>query len=432
MGLFATGSSAIGPFAEALAWLWRLSLRHEPAAELVGLGTLEEAPALHRLVRSGELRGAAIFATRPGPDDGPVPGRARLNGVARFDSGISTQGAFTTLQGPGQEVVRSSFGAHALRDGNWMTLGSDPIGTWGTLKDFWAVGALREFLADVLDHPPVCLPAVGLLRYDDVPGTASQQLKGEDKPDRKVERRVRRLASLCADAGATLNVAVTARALAGGREVPLDQVWPRSIAALAEGIAEGSFEQISHGYLHLAPGSGEDHVEPREFAGLDRAEARRRIDAALEWAEEALGARPRTFVAPNWAYGQGTLGALAELGLPAFLPCVPGPLLEGPNVRESLVSTLDGLHGLDYGPLAALAQHGVPPYVAIHGGLIDSRFNGLRLPRDAASLARLAIRRDLVRLPGVPGLRWVGAGELVELLTAHDGVKVSAERAEMS
>jgi hypothetical protein len=215
-------------------------------------------------------------------------------------------------------------------------------------------------------------------------------------------------------------VAVTARALEDGGEVPLDQVWPKSIAALADGIRDGAFEQIAHGYLHLAPGSTEGAVESREFGGLDRAEADRRIRAALDWAEGALGARPRSFVAPNWVYGPGALEALDALDLPAFLPCEPAPLLDGRNVRESLVSTLDGLHGLDYGPLASLAAAGIPPYVVVHGGLIDSRFNGLDLPGDAAALARLAVRRDIVRLPSVPGVRWVGASEFIGALADHE------------
>lgn len=422
MGLFATSSSAIGPFAEALGWLWRLPVRREPDGGLVGLGTIDEAPELHELMRSGDLRGVAIFGDRPGPDRGPVPGRQRFTGVAEFDSGPSTRGSFTVLHGRGRAVASSNFGAHALQDGGWLSVGCDPVGSWGTVQDFWMYRPLADFLTALLDRPPVKLPALGLLRYDDVPGTASQQLSGQDKPDRRVVRRVRSLARLCVDSRAVLNVAVTARALDAGEEVPLERIWPRSIEALADGIRDGAFEQIAHGYLHLAPGSTEGNVEPREFGGLDREEAERRIRSALDWADQAFGARPRSFVAPNWVYSPGALEALEAVGLPAFLPCEPGPLLDGANVRESLVSTLDGLHGLDYGPLAALAAQGVPPYVVVHGGLIDSRFNGLDLPRDAATLARLALRRDMFRLPRVQGVRWVGASELIERLAEHDRV----------
>lgn len=420
MGLFANPGSAIGPFAEALGWLWRLPVRHEPGTGLVGLGAIDEGAELHALVRSGDLLGAAVFGDRPGPDVGPVPGRQRFVGTAVFDSGTSARGAFTVLHGPGEPVATSNFGAHALRDGSRLTVGSDPVGSWGTVQDFWVYRPLAEFLTDLLGVPVTRLPAIGLLRYDDVPGTAAQQLKGEDKPDREVVRRVRRLASVCGDAGAMLNVAVTARAFEDGADVPLDRVWPASVEALAEGIREGVFEQIAHGYTHLAPGSTAQAVEPREFAELDREEAERRISAAVDWASTALWARPGSFVAPNWSYSEGTLAALEALDLPAILPGAPGPLVAGSNVRESLVSTVDGLHGLDYGPLAELAAQGLPPHVAIHGGLIDSRFNGLGLPRDALTLARLALRRDLFRLPRVPGIRWVGATEYIEQLTRHD------------
>ncbi len=425
MGLFATPHSAIGPFAEALGWLWRLSVRHEPARGAVGLGTIEDAAELDALVRAGELRGAAVFGGRPGPDIGPVPGRQRFVGVAEFGAGVSARGSFTVLHGPGEPVASSNFGAHALRDGDRLTLGCDPVSSWGTVQDFWMYAPLRRFLEDLLGNSLTRLPAIGLLRYDDVPGTAAQQLKGEDKPDKEVVRRIRRLAEVCREADATLNVAVTARAFAGGEAVPLDAVWPASTEALAEGIREGVFEQIAHGYMHLAPGSTAESVEPREFGALDREEAGRRITAALDWASTALWARPASFVAPNWSYSEGALAALADLGLPAILPCVPGPLVDGPNVRESLVSTVDGLNGLDYGPLSALAAEGIPPHIAIHGGLIDSRFNGLSFPGDAIPLARLAVRRDLFRLPAVPGIRWVGASELIEALTAHDRAELA-------
>jgi hypothetical protein len=265
MGLFAIPNSGIGPFADALGWLWRLEVRRDPGRDAVGLGTIEDAPALHGLVRSGDLAGAAVFGSRPGPDSGPVPGRQRFLGVAQFDSGIASQGAFTVLHGPGEPLAGSNFGTHVLRDGDWLSVGSDPVSSWGTVQDFWMYAPLADFLADVLGGLPTRLPAIGMLRWDDVPGTASQQLKGEDKPDREVLRRVRRLAGLCRETGAKLNVAVAARAFADAGEAPLERVWPRSVEALAEGIGDGAFEQVAHGYLHLAPGSVEGAVEPREF-----------------------------------------------------------------------------------------------------------------------------------------------------------------------
>src|SRR5688572_26707646 len=126
MGLFAIPNSGIGPFAEALGWLWRLPVPREPGGGAVGLGSIDEAEELHALVRSGDLLGAAIFGDRPGPDIGRVPGRQRFVGVAEFDAGpghgTSSRGAFTVLHGPGEAVASSNLGVHALRDENWLSL----------------------------------------------------------------------------------------------------------------------------------------------------------------------------------------------------------------------------------------------------------------------------------------------------------------------
>src|SRR5262249_32173586 len=163
--------------------------------------------------------------------------------------------------------------------------------------------ALADFFADVLGRPMAMLPPLGVLRYDDLPGTAEQQLEGRDRSDARVERRIRRVVDHYRSSGGKLNFAITARALVDGEEAPPEAIWPRSLELIAEAVAEGTVEPVCHGYLHLGEGRREDgHVESREFATLDRPEALRRIGAALDWAEGALGSRPPTFVAPNWTY----------------------------------------------------------------------------------------------------------------------------------
>ncbi len=424
--IFVPPGSGIRPFAETIGWLWRVPLGEAPGPGAVGLGTIDDGRELESLIASRRLAGAAVFGSRPGPDQGRVPGRQRLAGAARFGPGLVTQGDFTVLHGPGAAVARSSLGAHALRQGDWLTLGFDPVASWGTLQHFWALRPLADFLAELLGRPLAMLPPIGMVRYDDVPGTAEQQLKGETKSDAHVRRRLRRILGAYRRSGAVLNAAIASHALDGDREVPLEQVWPGAIEMLRAAIAEGVVEQVCHGYLHLDRGNpGAEGIDPREFARLDPRQARERIEAALGWASRVLGERPRTFIAPNWGYSTGTLEALAGIGLPAWLPFGFGPLVEGPNARETLVSTVNGIHELDYGPLAALAAAGLPPYVTIHGGLMDARFDGLRGPRHLPALARLALRRDLVRLPGVDGVRWVGAGELMERLRAHDRIEVA-------
>lgn len=425
--LFVRDGSPIRPFAESISWLWRVPLRTgEARPGDVAVGTIDDAGELAARLRERRLAGVAILGTRPGPDLGPLPGRALVQGVAGFEGGPSVNGQFAVLQGPGEAVARSNLGTHALRSGDWLTLGSDPIASWGLVRDFWVLPALAAFLSERLGRPMAMLPPLGLLRYDDVPGTAPQQLKGQDKSDRRVERRLKRLAAACDRAGAKVNFAICAAVLSDGAEVPTERVFPRSIAAIREAISVGTVEPISHGYLHLDTAArAEGSIEPREFARLGEPEARERVSAAIEWAEAALGVKPPTFVAPNWAYGDGLLGALAALELPAWLPIRFGPLVDGPNAHETLISTMNGLHRLDYRPLTSLAAAGLPPYVVIHGGLLDARFETLSLPRDAAAFAGLVARRDLMRLPAVAGVRWVTASELLQRLRAHDRVEMA-------
>jgi hypothetical protein len=182
---------------------------------------------------------------------------------------------------------------------------------------------------------------------------------------------------------------------------------------------------VGHGYLHLDPDAlARDEIEWREFGALEEAEAGRRLDAVMVWQEQVLGSRPPTFVAPAWAYSEGTRRAARARGLPAWLPPRLGPLTDGGDPRQSLDSALRTMDGLSYQPFADLAGLGVPPTPVLHGGLFDLRVEQLRSSRDVRSFARLVLRRDLLRIPAVGGLRWIGAGALVQLLRAHETVTV--------
>jgi hypothetical protein len=423
--LFARAGSPAAGAAEALAWLWRLGpVLDDASPSAVGVGTVEEAPDLQPLVDSGGLRGLVLFAPKPGPRNGPVPARRRARGIARFGPGVSLVAELTVFE-EGEPASRSSAGAHAVRGGRTLALAADPVSAWSELRSFWSLDALAAFLAEILERPLVMLPPVGCVRLDDVPGTAQHQVEGTDRPDGRQRRRVEALRRAYAAAGARLNVAVPARGLEDGEQVPLEGVWPRSVAALAAGVGEGAFEPVCHGYLHLDPDElAAGRVEYREFRSLDEAEAGRRLDEALAWQEAVLGRRTATFVAPAWSYSPGALSAAAARGLPAWQRPALGPLLTGGVVRETVHSGLRGLHGLDYGPLAALAAHGLPPTAVLHGGLFDLRVSQLRERRDVASFTRLALRRDIVRLPRMTAVRWIGAGTLVRLLEAHETVEV--------
>jgi hypothetical protein len=412
--------------ADALAWLWRLpATTPEPEPGAVGLGGAAEAEELAAAVTEGRLAGAVVFAWGESPPEGPLPARARITAPARFD-GTVVHGDFTLFDGGGLGAVRSNIGVHAVRDGGVLIVGAD-TGDWGNLAFFWMLPALADFVSERLERTLALLPPVGVLRMDDAPGTAELQLAGVAKNDGRERRRIEGIVRTLKRTGSTLVVAVAARALAEGKSAPIEQIWPEGIEALAEGVRSGVLEPACHGLLHLDEAAhAEGRVDPREFLNVSEEEAGRMLDHATEWMTVTL-ARPRTFIAPAWGYSEGALAAAEARGLPTWQWPEPGPLLEGLRLRETLEDGLPGLHGLDYSPLAALAAAGLPPTVVFHGRLLDGRVERLREARDLGSLARLLPRRDLDRIAGIPGVRWVGAAELIERLTAHAAIEANED-----
>lgn len=433
--LYAAVGSPAAAVAAGLAWLWRLGpVLEQPDGRAVGIGAAEDAAELDAHVQAGRLAGAVIFASGAGPADGPLPARRVSPGVGRLGAAGPLYGEFTILDG-GDPLVSTRVGVHAATiGGRTLVLGADVATAWTLLGGHWTLAVLARFLPDVLERPLVLLPSVGCVRFDDIPGTAQHQVQGEAPADGRQLRRVRALARAYGRAGATLNLAVAARALADDErtQIPLEQVWPRSVAAIAEGVADGAFEPVGHGYLHLDTEALErGEIEWREFLRLDEQEAGRRIDAVLDWQEQVLGHRPATFVAPAWGYSDGTLAAAAARGLPTWQRPRPGPLLTQTAVHETIDSAFRGMRGLGYAPFASLAQLGLPPTPVFHGGLFDLRLGQLRAARDPLTLARLAWRRDIVRLPALRGLRWVGAGELTGLFAAHETISVQGAEVQL-
>jgi hypothetical protein len=381
----------------------------------------DEVEPLCAAVRERRCAGAIVLASDPGAELGPLPARRSVEGVAKFASGARVFDRHTVFAG-GRPVVETRLGVHAaLIEDRVLALGADLAGRWGRLGAFWALVPIEGFLLELVDRPILKLPPVGAVRLDDAPGTAQMQLQGRDKSDEVMARRIGRLLTTYRDAGAPLSVAVAARGLRDGEPVPSEEVWPKGIELLSRGAAEGVFEPIAHGWLHYDPqASTAERVEPREFADLDEPEAGRRIDAAIDWQRQFFG-EPRTFVAPAWGYSDGTLRALAKRQLPAWHRAAAEPLIVDGNPRETLIGPggSGGVHRLDYGSLVRMAQSGLPPTPALHGGLMDDRLTS-RVFRDAAGYARLLRKRDAHRLPGVEGIRWIGAAELVDLYRAHD------------
>ncbi|HEX8082725.1 MAG TPA: hypothetical protein VF529_00445 [Solirubrobacteraceae bacterium] len=299
---------------------------------------------------------------------------------------------------------------------------------WGDLSVAWLLLALADFLPDVLGRPLVALPPVGCLRLDDSPGTAELQLRGLAKPDARELKRIRIMVRALERSGSVLVAAVAARALRDDRIVPIEEVWPRSFALIADSVERGLMEPACHGLLHLDPHEhAAGRIAPKEFLRLTKEEAGARLDEALAWMRGTLGPA-RSFIAPAWGYSDGALAAAAERALVTWMPPHLGPLLDGHLLRETLHDGVPGLQGLDYAPLERLAALGVPPTVVFHGRLLDDRLPRLREARDVLSLARLSRRRDLERIAALRGVKWVGAEELANRLRAHAAIEVEGDR----
>lgn len=409
--------------ADAMSWLWRLGpVLDRPASDLVGIGCVEEAAELQRLVKARDLAAAVVFADDDGPAVGLVPARRRVTGRARF-SGVQVRGRFTAFS-DGRPAVRSSLGTHAVEKDGVLFIGSG-VGDWGELHFFWALRLLADFFVHHFDGPLVGLPPIGCLRLDDIPGTAEKQALGKAKSDATQERAIGKLLRMLEETRSRLVVAVAARALSDGEFVPADHVWPRALAAIRQGVDRQLLEVACHGLHHLSLARwGQGDVDAGEFDGLSQEQAGHALDQALVWLEGNLGPA-ETFVAPAWKYSEGTLRAAAERGLTAWLPARPGPLLQGMVLYESLNNGLPGLVACDFGPLRSLTGVGMPLTVVFHGRSLDDRLRTLLAERQFLTLLRLAVRRDISRVCALPFVRWVGARELIERLELHGEISVA-------
>jgi hypothetical protein len=427
MGTLLPGSDpAAGRLAASLAWLWRLGpLLEAPREGAVAVGGIEDAEPFVAALATGGIAGAIVCAPDPGPARGPVPARRATEGPTHFGPLGSVCDAYPVFEG-GTPVVSSDRGPVAVLSEGMLVLAVEPDLEWGRFGMHWVLEACATYLLERTERPLALMPAVGMLRIDDLPGNAQQQAEGRAKGDRRQRARMRRYVRACERGGAVLNTAVPAEAFVSGEDrtrVPLDQVWPDSIGELRKGAAAGAIEPVCHGLLHLDTEElAAGRIEFREFAKLDKEEAGRRIDRAMAWQREAIGP-PRTFVAAAWAYSEEALEAVAERGVPCFRRCTAGTVYEPGQAFETLRSG-EGIFRLDYRPLGSLAALGLPPTLVMHGTLIDARGISTRLPADGFAAARLYLRRDLSRLPLLESLRWVGAGEYMELLDRHSRVEV--------
>ena len=376
------GGHGAARLATALAWLWRLGpLLRSPRSGAIGFGGQGDDAELSSLVGEGRLAGAVIFieaATAPPRDAG--------DGLLR--------------------------------------VGADPDAEWGLLGFHRILEPIAGYMIERLDRPLVLLPRIGMLRIDDLPGTAQHQLEGRAKSDRRQRRRLRRYVKACRRAGAVLNAAVPAQAFREGERVPLDRVWPGSISALREGVAQGRGgaglprpAAPRHGAPRARRGRVQGVRQPQRGGGGPPDRRRPRV------AGERAGRGSTPSSPPPGPTARAALAAAARRGLPCFTRCEPGKTYEPGLISETLKGGL-GISGLDYRPLAALAALGLPPTLVLHGTMIDARTGGFDLPRELPTALRLFLRRDLSRLPGVKGLSWVGASDFALTLARHDEVVV--------
>lgn len=404
-----------------LQWLWGESGEADEAR--VGVGTAAEASDLQRLVSEGRLEGAVVLCAPSAGEAGD--GGRPLQGTAKFEQGHLRGGFWEPRPRDGDHAVpalTSGLGTHAFAGQSLLWVGAPADGDWGSLRVAWVLSAIRSFLEGSLGLSVRALPPIGCLRLDDVPGTAEFQLDGKAKDDREQARFARKLAGAAARSGSVLNIATACRALDDGdpsKRVSLEQVWPSAVEELRAGVAAGAMEAVCHGYLGLVPEAlDRGEVDYHEYGTLSEPEARDLLTRVVAWQREQLGEAP-TFVAVDWTYSEGALAAADHLGLAAWLPPAPAPPLKGHTMRESLRGPLDGIAGVDFRPLAWLAESGLPPTVTLHGRSLDNRRAAFRIPRDGVSLARAYLHRDIFRLLRLGGVEWVGASRMRAALEEH-------------
>ena len=195
--------------------------------------------------------------------------------------------------------------------------------------------------------------------------------------------------------------------------MPLDQVWPDSIAALRRGRHPGG------GGGGLPRPSPPRHRAARARRGrVQGVRPSRRGGGGPPDRRRARGGRSRrseglrTFVAPGLGLQRGRPGRGRRAGaFPASPAASRGELYSPGLISETLKGGL-GISGLDYGPLPRLAALGLPPTLVLHGTMIDARTGRSASRKDLPTALRLYLRRDLSRLPAVSGLQWVGAAGL--------------------
>jgi predicted deacetylase len=178
--------------------------------------------------------------------------------------------------------------------------------------------------------------------------------------------------------------------------------------------ADAGLEMFLHGFFHrdeARHAHARDHFRARyltagegEFLGLDRREARARIEHGRTLIEDVIGRQVAGFVAPAWLYGPGSLSALVDCSVPiaenhlrVWSPKTGARLARGPVItwasRTSarLASSVAAAAALRHAPIKVL-RVGVHPPDVHHPALvrsIDRTFKVAMRQRRASSYSDL-------------------------------------------
>jgi predicted deacetylase len=165
---------------------------------------------------------------------------------------------------------------------------------------------LSNWLSFAVGCSPAKRPPRALIRLDDLPTTAENQMKhpATSRFDRKRARTIRRLACFAEKAGVTFTLMYSSHCYGPDYKLQrIADIMPRSIREFASSVKRGVFEVGSHGMVHLRhPPSEAKDRDPREFLGLDEAETETHLQACESEIRRCFNTQASGFVAPAWGY----------------------------------------------------------------------------------------------------------------------------------
>jgi len=182
---------------------------------------------------------------------------------------------------------------------------------------------LSNWLVHELGYRYPTLEPYAAIRLDDLPTTAEKLKLLTPRPtlDRRRSRTMRRLRNFARRSGTRFSIMYSSHFPGpDGKLVTIASIVPRSIREMQLGVKQGVFEIGSHGMVHLRNGkSDQSGVDAREFVDLDERETATHLENSDQEILRLFGARPQSFVAPDWAYRPGITKKIASERYPAIV-----------------------------------------------------------------------------------------------------------------